>query len=477
MAIPRTTQLLTDTYFVHKSGIPFYDAAQLIGVAHLFLGTASAQVVDEGAYWKVVGLRIDRDEAQVTSALERLSLTGKERNLFRKGNTFEWDAFYEFFQQPDITKRKGRQVDLKAEYDVAVQIGTRGYDPLSKYEVLATRSTGETKKKFKDYVQTVAAATLGRSFAATVVSRSRRSIEQMSILPMFDDRFVLSGFMTYDKYFSHAAGGIVAAVLAAVSILLDLTSKRLPVVDFAYTREVKGPTRQPIFSNSGYLGFQRLCNLWWTGVHAGDTRVIDLLRNTRTFFQQTSRQHTHEQVQSLARWLADFVANPNVDSLSMIERLKARILAASQNQSLQGAFAANVLLNNRTLIKEIAKMIQLNLPEVPWQVSEALARALGFDEKGWMNQFTRLENAQNFTQLIQQVEHVISRGIYTEQKDNQKNIQEALRKARSLADQLRSIEGAFHQDEKSYRAWRSIFLLDVLSRSRTRTEENVETSA
>lgn len=122
-------------------------------------------------------------------------------------------------------------------------------------------------------------------------------------------------------------------------------------------------------------------------------------------------------------------------------------------------------------------MIQLNLPEVPWQVSEALARALGFDEKGWMNQFTRLENAQNFTQLIQQVEHVISRGIYTEQKDNQKNIQEALRKARSLADQLRSIEGAFHQDEKSYRAWRSIFLLDVLSRSRTRTEENVETSA
>lgn len=477
MPIPEPIELQTNTYFVYKSGIPFYDAAQLIGVAHLFFGTASAQVIDKGAYWKVIGVLVARDEQQVISALERLNLTGKERNLFAKKDQFDWKSFYEFFQQSDITKRKGRQVDLKAEYDVAVQIGTRGYDPLSKYEVLATRSTGETKKKFKDQVQAVAAATLGRSFAATVVSRSRRSIEEMSILPMFDDRFVLSGFMTYDKYFSHAAGGIVAAVFAAVSILLDLTSKRLPVVDFAYTREVKGPTRQPIFSSSGYLGFQRLCNLWQTGVQAGDKGVIDLLQNIRTFLRQTSRQNTHEQVQSLARWLADFVANPNVHSLSMIERLKARIVAASQNQSFQGAFVANVLLNNRTLIKEVAKMIQLNLPEVPWQVSEALAKALGFDEKGWMNQFTRLENAQNFTQLVQQVEHVISRGIYAEQKDNKRNIQEALQKARSLADQLRSIEAAFHQDEKSYRAWRSIFLLEVLSRSRTRTEESVETSA
>jgi len=116
-------------------------------------------------------------------------------------------------------------------------------------------------------------------------------------------------------------------------------------------------------------------------------------------------------------------------------------------------------------------MMQMDLPEVPWQVSEALAKALGFDEKGWMNQLTRLENAQNFAQLIQQVEHVISRGIYAEQKDNKKNIQEALQKARGLADQLRSIRQALHQDEKAYRAWRGIFLLDVLSRARMEARE------
>jgi hypothetical protein len=104
-------------------------------------------------------------------------------------------------------------------------------------------------------------------------------------------------------------------------------------------------------------------------------------------------------------------------------------------------------------------------------VSEALAKALGFDEKGWMNQLTRLENAQNFAQLIQQVEHVISRGIYAEQKENKKNVQEALQKARSLADQLRSIQEKLHQDEKAYRAWRGIFLLDVLSRARMEARE------
>lgn len=471
MALQKSVRLESRTYYVYKTGVPFYDAAQLIGVAHLFVGTASAQVTDEGAYWKVAGLPVARDEAQVTSAIERLDLTGKERNLFWKENRFQWDAFSEFFQESQLTKRKGRQVDLKAEYDAALQIGTRGFDALSKYEVLATRSTGEKRKKYKDHFQTVAVATLGRSFAARVISRSRRSTEELFLLPVFDKRFVLSGFLNYDRYFSHGAGGIVAAVLAAVSILLDLTKTRMPVVDFAYTREVKGQTRQPIFSDSGYLGFHRLRNSWWEAVQIGDLRVIDLLRTIRSFLQQTSRQGTSEQVLSLARWLADFVANPNVDALSMIERHKARILAVSQRKNFEGAFAANGLFNNHILIKEIAKMMQMDLPEVPWQVSEALAKALGFDEKGWMNQLTRLENAQNFAQLIQQVEHVISRGIYAEQKENKKNVQEALQKARSLADQLRSIQEKLHQDEKAYRAWRGIFLLDVLSRARMEARE------
>jgi len=87
---------------------------------------------------------------------------------------FLWNELQTFFSAPP-NSRRGRQEELKAEYDVALQIGTRGVDPLSKYEILAPRSTGETKKKFKDHFQEVAAATLGRAFAAYVVSRSKTS--------------------------------------------------------------------------------------------------------------------------------------------------------------------------------------------------------------------------------------------------------------------------------------------------------------
>jgi hypothetical protein len=112
----------------------------------------------------------------------------------------------------------------------------------------------------------VAAATIGRAFAAYVVSRSKRQTDEVYILPIFRERFVISGFLTYERTFQHLSGGWVAAVMAALSILLDLAAKRLPVIDFAYTREVKGPTRQPIFSSSGYLGLERLCAYWWSEI-------------------------------------------------------------------------------------------------------------------------------------------------------------------------------------------------------------------
>ena len=123
-------------------------------------------------------------------------------------------------------------------------------------------------------------------------------------------------------------------------------------------------------------------------------------------------------------------------------------------------------------------MMSMELPDIPWQVAEALARALSFDEKGWMNQFTRLENAANFSQFIQQVEHIISRGYYREQQEQEQtpNIREALTKARDLADTLRTIEAQL-RDEKAFRAWKAIFLLNVLSRARFKKETSTEASA
>jgi hypothetical protein len=477
MGLPSPITLRKDRYLVYKTGLPFYDAARLIGVAHLFFGTASAEVEDKGAYWEVRGVSVQRDKDQILWVIERLEPTNKEKRLFEKDDkSFRWDELQGFFSAPR-NSREGRKEELKAEYDVALQIGTRGIDPLSKYEVLAPRSTGETKKKFKDYFQEVAAATIGRAFAAYVVSRSNRQTDEVYILPIFRERFVISGFLTYERTFQHLGGGWVAAVMAALSILLDLAAKRLPVIDFAYTREIKGPTRQPIFSSSGYLGLERLCAYWWSEiVQKENQQALLLLRNFRWFLYETRGQNVHEQVQQLARWVAEFVANPSVDALVKIEQLKARILAASQNQNLPGAFEARQLLGYSQLLQEVKNMMSMQLPDIPWQVVEALARALSFDEKGWMNQFTRLENAGNFSQLIQQVEHIVSRGFYREQQEQGQslNIREALTRARDLANTLREIEAQL-RDEKAFRAWKAIFLLDVLSRARVR-ESSAEQS-
>jgi len=457
MMIPKI-HLKENTYKVYKTGIPFYDAARLIGVAHLFFGTASAEIEDKGAYWEVKGIDVRRDEEQIEWVIERIRPTQREKGLFQRSGRFAWKELHEYFAE--INKR-GRKVELKVEYDAALQIGTRGYDPLRDYRILAPRSTGVREKKFFALFQEVAAATLGRGFAASVISRTKRQREEMYILPIFSSYVVLSGFLDYERFYQHSAGGFVASVLAAISILLDLASKKIPVTDFTYTKEVKGPQGLPISSESGYLGFERLCGLWWKAVEENDEERLKILTQIKLFLENTARQDTDTQNQELACQLANFAVNLDVDSLCMIERLKARILASQQN-----IYPALNLFKSPKDIKEVKEMVGLELPDVPQEVSQALAKALELDEKGWMNQFTRLENATDFSQLIGYVEHIISRGYYRElQKEGQPNIRNAMNRARELASILKEL-GESLADEKKFRAWKSIFLMDVLSRMR-----------
>ncbi len=450
------------SYKVYKTGLPFYDAARLIGVAHMFFGTASAEIVDRGAYWEVKGIDVKRDEEQIEWVIERIRPTQRERGLFQRSGNFAWKELYEYFTE--INKR-GRKVELKAEYDAALQIGTRGYDPLKDYRILAPRSTGVREKKFFAPFQEVAVATLGRAFAARVISRTKRQREEMYILPIFSSHVVLSGFLDYERFYQHSAGGFVASILAAISILLDLISKKIPVDDFAYTKEVKGPQGLPISSESGYLGFERLCSSWWEAVEENNEERLRILRQIKSFLENTARQDTDSQNQDLARHLANFVVSLDVDSLCMIERLKARILASQRN-----VYPALNLFKSPKDIMEVREMVGLGLPDIPQEVSQALAKALELDEKGWMNQFTRLENATDFSQLIGYVEHIISRGYYRElQKEGQPNIRNAMNRARELASILKGLSENL-ADEKKFRAWKSIFLMDVLSRMKFRTE-------
>jgi len=286
----------------------------------------------------------------------------------------------------------------------------------------------------------------------------------MYVLPTFSSHIVISGFLDYNRFYQHTAGGFVASVLAAISILLDLTSKKIPVVDFAYTKEVKAGNR-PVFSESGYLGFEKLCSLWWEAIKGNNEERLEILRQIKSFLENTGRQDIDNQNQNLARYLADFAVSLDIDSLCMIERLKARILASQQN-----IYLALNLFNTRKDIEEVRKMIELELPEVPENVSRALAKAMELDEKGWMNQFTRMENAIDFSQFISYVEHIISRGYYRElQEKGRANIRDAMDKAIELASTLRSLHEAL-VDEKRFRAWKSIFLMDVLSKMKFRIE-------
>ncbi len=474
MGLPSPIILQKDHYRVYKTGLPFYDAARLIGVAHLFFGTASAEVEDKGAYWEVSGVLVQRDKDLVTWVLNE----GKSKawDLNQKEKQIE-EAFQEIESSTGCHEFNGLPVSkgfpaLK-EFDAALQYGPRGVDPLSDAALVSSQGT-KPKRKGKEYqlsAYELIIASMGFSFSAAVRSGDQRTY----ILPIFSERFILSGSLTYHRHFQHSASCFTAEVLAAISILLDFVHKKLPVVDFAYTR-IFG---RNVFFSSGYLGLKRLCAYWWNEiVEKENQQALWLLRNFRQFLQDTRGQNVNEQVQYLARWVAEFVANPSVDGLVKIEQLKARILAASQSQNLRGALETRQLLGYSQLLQEVKNMMSMQLPEIPWQVAEALARALGFDEKGWMNQFTRLENAGNFSQFIQQVEHIVSRGFYREQQEQGQppNIREALTRARDLANILRGIEAQL-RDEKAFRAWKAIFLLDVLSRARFQKETSAQAGA
>ncbi len=468
--------LKKNTYKVYKTGIPFYDATRLIGVAHLFFGTASAEIEDKGAYWEVKGIDVRREEEQIEWVIERERV--KSHNFNQKISQIR-NSLIEVSQKinnnQDIcfdglpTSRGGYAALV--EFDAALSRGVRGIDPASNYLLLVSVSTQRNPKgkKYNIKAEDLATASIGFCFSAVARSSNCRTF----ILPVFKERIVLSGFLNYNKEFYHNAGLYVSNVYAAISILLDFASQKLPVTDFVYT-SICG---QNIVLKSGYLGLEKLCSLWWKAVEENNEERLRILRQIKLFLENTARQDTDSQNQALARYLAKFAANLDVDSLYMIERLKARgcysirerlkreNLSPEEKRQLRTFLhSLTNLFKSSKDIMEVKEMVGLELPDVPQEVSQALAKALELDEKGWMNQFTRLENATDFSQLIGYVEHIISRGYYRElQKEAQPNIRNTMNRARELASILKDLSENL-ANEKIFRAWKSIFLMDVLSR-------------
>lgn len=440
--------LKESTYKVDKTGIPFYDAARLIGVAHLFFGSASAEIEDRGAYWEVKGIDVRRDEEQIEWIIERER--NKSHNFNQKIRQIR-ESLKELYQKINnnqnisfdgLPTARGGYAAL-VEFDAALSRGVRGVDPAGNYLLLVSVSTQRNPrgKKYNIKGEDLATASIGFCFSAVARSGNCRAF----ILPTFifqsnkkhsKKRIVLSGFLNYNRDFFHNAGQHVSNVYAAISILLDLTSQRLPVTDFVYT-SVCG---QNVILKSGYLGFERLCSLWWKAVEENDEERLKILTQIKLFLENTARQDTDTQNQELARQLANFAVNLDVDSLCMIERLKARILASQEGKAVK-RWALNLFKSPKD-IKEVKKMVDVGVPDIPDEVSQALAKALELDRKGWMNQFTRLENATDFSQFLGYVEHIISRGYYEElrKKEEQPNIRNVMNRAKELAKILKELE-------------------------------------
>jgi hypothetical protein len=447
---------------VKKTGIPYYDASRLIGTAHLFFGTADAEINDKGAYWEISGITLSREQDQIEWVIEKIAGgTGKTSTMERKEilsklfggkRPILYETTMEYFKKNIENQIGTKKLKMKAEYDVTLQTGTRGFDPLSKYEALAPRSTGEPLKHYNEFVEEVVAATFGRGFSARASSGTRRQRENISILPIFSDRFVIRGFLDYKRNFRHNAGGYVCAVLAALTILDDLKTRHLPVLDFAFTNEVKSSSGTPVYSESGVLGYDKLCRLWIRAIEDNNTIIETTLRQIRFYLEKTARsdgQKGEKQALELSRWVATFASNP--ESLVKIEHLKARILA---NKNSDFKYIVQQLFSSKIIVQQAGKMVLENLPVIPSELVKAVADSLSLDEKGWMNKFTRLENASTIDQLLSEAERIVSRGA-----------NRSSRVPKSLAGiNLQSLQALSSiRDIKTFRTTKSVFLLQVLS--------------
>jgi hypothetical protein len=70
----RKLNLPTSQIVIEKTGLPFYDAARLIGAAHRHFGTATVKVQDWGSQWVLIGPRIvaERQRQQLAWVLDNL---------------------------------------------------------------------------------------------------------------------------------------------------------------------------------------------------------------------------------------------------------------------------------------------------------------------------------------------------------------------------------------------------------------------
>jgi hypothetical protein len=238
----RKLNLPTSKMVIEKTGLPFYDAARLIGAAHVLSSTTSVDVEDQGGHWilRTPKLIEGRRRQQLLWVLReflppqtptdepgRKKQPGKKQAAY--GRVEAWVQSMSISDNREATKTKAYDF-----LDAAFQSGIRGYDPLRSYGKLASASSSMENAEDSEF--NIYAATFGASFGA--VSRGGRNESgEWRVWPVLggeDNPIVLGPFLDFRHSYQHEAGGFVAAVWASLALLEELVGQDLPVVDFAY---------------------------------------------------------------------------------------------------------------------------------------------------------------------------------------------------------------------------------------------------
>ncbi|PZA06223.1 MULTISPECIES: hypothetical protein [unclassified Meiothermus] len=432
----------TKTYYVQKTGFPFYDACQLVGAMHLFFGSGASSLRDLRTHWELSGPVAGANPANYGERLKGKGLERVEQTTLAvldelEASRGDIESFFEARPPKAEVLQRARQEGVSRYLEPAWQMGARSPDA-AQHGVLASQRGLPSKRP----VPEILVATLGLTQAALAYGND----EVTTVLPVLENSVQpMTPFITFKQRYQHQAGGAVSAVFAAVGILADL-GLRYRIQDFAFAYHGgRG------FYYSGLLGLHRLCAAF-AGVKKFAHEALDYLERTRSLEKGVPLD--------LARLLADFLKNPSPDTLAAMARAKARVLV-DESLPVNVRAAASGLLGTPVSIQEAMRMAEIRQIPPP---SEALVKALGEVFRGegngdWIGAYIGLERADKPEKFYAEVAKILSRALAKAEKERKwlaKNLKEAM-------DSLSSEEVLSAYDQRTFPAHKTAFLLRVLA--------------
>ena len=452
----------TKTYYVQKTGFPFYDACQLIGAMHYFFGTSTSSIRDQFAHWEITGSATGQNTANYGERLKNKGLERIEQTTLSNLEKLESVAsdIEEFFEaaspKTNVTE-KSKQEGVSRYLEPAWLTGARGQDAAI-YSVLASQRGVPSKRPVPESL----IATLG----LTQVALAYGNDEILAILPVLENTLQpMQPFLTHKQRYQHSAGGSVSAVLASLGLLVELGQK-YRIADFAFAfHGGRG------FYYSGLLGLHRLC---------GQFKNVQTFSKQALNYLQRSNRSDPGVALDLARLIADFVKNPSLKTLTGIVRTKSRI-QSSQETAPWVLGASTELLSTTQSIKEAISMVEGDKHIPP--PSEGLVQALGevfrAEKKGtWIGAYINLERAHKADEFYAEVSKILSRALSRAESDksDKRWLPSRIKEALSLLTSQEVLSACEPSNRAYFSAHKTTFLLRVLGNMKYQASNNSSTN-